>query len=115
VSIWNIKAKSIYGKVIDQYNNVISNAVIQIYKNKEEGKEILAETKANENGFFEIANFKSGKYMIRAYADGFTYSYGSLKLKKSLKQARTEEIIFTLVTYGECSGKVEVNKISSEK
>ena len=53
--------------------------------------------------------------MIRANAVGFTYSYGSLKLKKTLKPARSEEIIFTLVTSGECSWKVEVNKIPSTK
>lgn len=112
VSIWDIKAKSLFGRVIDSYKNVIPNANIQIYKNKDEGEEILTETKADENGVFEIVGFKPGKYMIRANAENFTYSYASLKLKKTSSKKRTEEIIFTLVTYGECSGTVEMNKIS---
>jgi len=115
VDIWNIKAKSIQGKTIDEYKNAISNATVQIYKNKEEGEEILAETKADENGRFEIKDFPPGKYMIRANAEHFTYSYAILKLKKPSKKVTNEEMIFILVPYDQCSGKVEVKKIFSLK
>jgi hypothetical protein len=110
VSIWDIKAKSVYGRIIDPLENIIPNAVVQVYRNKDEDEEILAETKSDENGVFEIFGLKPGKYMIRSNAEGFTYSYASLKLKKSSKPRKNEEIIFTLVPHPECSGTVEIKK-----
>ena len=111
VSIYKIKAKTIYGKVIDEYQNTIPNAAVQIYKNREGVEEILAETKADENGIFEIAGFKTGRYMIRANAENFTYSYAALKLNNSSNKVKNEGIIFALVPYGKCSGTVEMKKI----
>lgn len=112
-----IKTKAIYGKIIDEYNRPIPGASVQIYKiNDGDEEKILAETKADENGRFEISNFPSGKYAIRAdFGDDFRTTYAQLKLKKSSKKVKDEEIIFTLVTIADCSGKVEVKKFSETK
>ena len=110
-----IKTTAIYGKVVAEDNYPIPNAVIQIYKNKEEGEEIIAETKSDENGRFEINNFLSGNYLIRAKANYFAYSIAQLKLKKSSSKSKTEEIIFTLVSESACSGNAEVKKIDNKK
>ena|SRR5687767_4525472 len=115
VEISTIKTNAVYGKVIAETQESIPNAVIQIYKNKEEGIEIIAETKADENGRFEIKNFPAGKYMIRANAEHFTYSYASMKLKKTSAYVRNKEIIITLVPHGDCSGWVEMKKIQKSK
>ena len=113
VSIWKIEVKSVQGKIVDEYNNAIPSATVQIYKNKDDGEEILTETKTDEDGKFEIKNSPPGKYMIRANAEHFTYSYATLKLKKSSKKTKNEEIVIVLVPFGECSGTVEVKKILS--
>lgn len=107
-----IKAKSLKGKVVGEGDNFpIPKAIVQVYKMKENGEEILAETKTDENGIFEINNFPSGKYLIRSKAEYFAYSYAEIKLEKSSSNIKKEDIIFTLVPETDCSGDVEVKKI----
>lgn len=111
-NIASIKAKAINGKVVGEGDNFpIPKAIVQVYKIKENGEEILAETKTDENGRFEINNFPSGKYLIRSKAEYFAYSYAEIKLEKSSSNIKKEEIIFTLVPETDCSGDVEVKKI----
>ena len=115
VSIYNIKTNAVYGKVIAETQALIPNATIQIYKNKEGGEEIIAETKSDANGRFEIKNFPAGKYMMRANAEHFTYSYAFMKLKKSSEMNKDREVVIILVPYGECSGTVKIRKIPKTK
>ena len=115
VTISDIKAKAVYGRVVDEYKAAIPYAKVQIYKDTENGEKVLSETKADENGRFEIKNFPAGKYMIRAGAEYFTYSFASMKLKKSSSAVKSKEIVFTLVPFGSCSGWVEMQKIQKSK
>ena len=115
VTISNIKTNSIYGKVISETKEFIPKATIQIYKNTDDGEKVLAEIRTDENGRFELKNFPAGNYMIKANAEGFAYSYASMKLKKSLEQVKKREIVFTLVLYGDCSGWAEMQKIQNTK
>lgn len=88
VDIWKIKAAAVRGKVTDAYKNPVPNASIQIYRNKGEGVELPAETRADENGRFEIKNFPSGKYMIKAEAGHFAGALADMKLKSKKAAAR---------------------------
>jgi len=115
VNISSIKTNSIYGRVIDENKSLIPNAKIQIYKNTDNGEEILAETISDENGKFEIKDFPAGKYMIKAGSEHFAYSYASVKLNKTLSNVKYKEIVFTLVPIGECSGWVDMQKIQKTK
>ncbi len=117
VNVSNIKTNAVYGVVITETKEVIPNAKIQIYKNTDDGEEILAETKTDENGRFEIVDFPSGKYMIRAKTWDFYYDIlAVMKLKKSSSRVKNKEIVFTLDTRGEgCLSWVEVQKIQKSK
>ncbi len=115
INISNIKTSAVYGKVVDETKEIIPNAKIQIYKNTEDGKEILAETTADENGRFEIKNFPAGIYMIRAKAEHFTYSFAFMKLKKSSSSRKKREIVITLVPEFDCSGWIEMQKIQKSR
>lgn len=112
VNISNIKATAVYGKVIAETKETIPNAKIQIFKAEDYDK-ILAETTTDENGRFEIKNFPSGKYMIRAKAEHFAVSIAFMKLKKNSSNVKNKEIVFTLVP--ECSGWVEMQKVQKTK
>lgn len=115
VNISSIKTNAIFGRVITETKEIIPFARIQIYKNSDDGEIILSETKSDENGKFEIKKFPAGKYMIRANAQYFTYSYASIKLKKTSSKSIKKEIVFTLVPNGDCSGWVEMYKIPKSK
>ncbi|HLM01980.1 MAG TPA: carboxypeptidase-like regulatory domain-containing protein [Pyrinomonadaceae bacterium] len=115
VDISSIKAKAIYGKVIAEDGTPVPDALVQIYRNLEEGEVILAEIKADENGRFEMQNFAAGKYMIRAKSNYFAVSIAIIKLKKSSSKVRNREIVFTLVPDSRCSGWVEMRKIGKTK
>ena len=110
VTISNISTNSVYGSVVTETKEIITGAKIQIYKNTAKGEEILAETESDVNGRFEIKNFSAGKYLIRANAEHFTYSYAFMKLKKS-SSIKNKEIVFTLLPVGGCSGWVKTQKI----
>lgn len=114
INISKIKAKAIYGIVIDETEFPIADAKIQIYKNSDDDK-ILAESITNENGRFEIKNFPAGKYLIRAKAENFAYTTSFLKLKKSSSKIIDREMIFTLVPSIDCTGWVEMKKIQKSK
>lgn len=115
INISSIKTNAIFGRVITETKEIVSFAKIHIYKNTDDGEMILAESKSDENGRFEIKNFPAGKYMIRANAQYFNYSYVSIKLKKTSSKSIKKEILFTLVPNGDCSGRVEMYKIPKSK
>lgn len=113
ITISNIKATAIYGRIIDEVEMPISGATVQIFKNADSNK-ILAEAMSDENGRFEIKDFQAGKYMIRAKAKNFAYTSSFLNLKSSSSKVKKKEMVFTLVPSSGCSGWVEMKKIQKQ-
>jgi hypothetical protein len=110
VTISKIKADGLYGRVIDINKALIPGAIIQIYQNTKDGEKGFAVIRADKDGRFELKDFPAGNYMIKANAEGFAYSYASMKLKKSSGKVKKREIVFTLVPYDGCSGLVEIQR-----
>lgn len=118
IPIGDIKTNAVFGKVIAEFGTVrapLPNATIEIFKKKKDREEIIAVTKSDENGRFEIKNIPAGKYTISAYSEHFRHSYAWLNLKNTSRKKRDQEIVFTLVTWLECSGDVRVQKILETK
>ena len=106
----NIKANHLYGKVVaEDYGAPLSNATIVVYKNVNDEKKVLARTKSDENGFFQIKNLPADKYTITASREQFAVAVAILKLKNTNSQIIDEEIIFRLNDL--CDGFVKVQKI----
>lgn len=107
-NISSINAKAMQGQVVDANGSLIPEATVEIYSAKGyEGKPI-ASTASDSNGRFAFPDLKSGKYLIKAKAEYFGASLGSLTLTSLGKNQFPDEVIIELVIESKCSGDITV-------
>ena len=64
--IWDIKASRIAGRVVFRTGEPIPDAVVKVFRTGRDSDKLVAQTNADQNGFYSITHNPRGQYTIRA-------------------------------------------------
>ena len=112
--IWDIKASRIAGRVVFRTGEPIPDAVVKVFRTGRDSDKLVAQTNADQNGFYSITHIPRGKYTIRARGQNSDEGYGSLELSNR-PESSSEQILFKLGAPLECNSEVKLDRIDPQK
>lgn len=111
--IWNLKTNAFKGQVLDPYGNAVPNAILEVFRTLKGDEQLITRLATDSQGHFDNSRLSPGKYLIKVKSEWSPYTYLVLKLKERPKKVIKKELVFTIVTHGDCTGTAKIRELSN--